>query len=66
MKKKTRGTIALVCGIICVLSEALILVLSLVFPADFGGETNVLSTILFLALGVYFCYLGIKMRKEDN
>ena len=66
MKKKTRGTIALVCGIICVLCEVLFIILNLVFKYDFDGRTNMLSNIILLALGIYLCYLGIKMRKKDN
>lgn len=66
MKKKTRGTITLVCGIICALCEVLFIILNLAFKYDFDGKTNMLSNIILLALGIYLCYLGIKMRKKDN
>ena len=66
MKKKTRGTITLVCGIICILCEVLFIILNLAFKYDFDGRTNMLSNIILLVLGIYLCYLGIKMRKQDN
>lgn len=66
MKKKTRGTVTLVCGIISVLCEVLFIILNLAFKYDFDGRTNMLSNIILLALGIYLCYLGIKMRKKDN
>ena len=66
MKKKTRGTVTLVCGIISVLCEVLFIMLNLAFKYDFDGRTNKLSNIILLALGIYLCYLGIKMRKKDN
>lgn len=66
MKKETRGTITLVCGIICVLCEALFIILNLAFKYDFDGRTNMLSNVFFLVLGLYLCYIGIKMRKKDN
>ncbi len=66
MKKETRGTITLVCGIICVLCEALFIILNLAFKYDFDGRTNMLSNVFFLVLGLYLCYIGIKMRKKDT
>lgn len=65
MKKKTRGTITLVCGIFCILCEVLFIMLNLVFKYDFDGRTNMLSSIFLLVLGIYLCYLGIKMRKNN-
>lgn len=51
MKKKTRGTVTLVYGIICVLCEVLLIILNLAFKYDFDGRTNMLSNIILLALG---------------
>lgn len=61
MKKKTRGTITLVCGAICVLCEVLFIILDLAFKYDFDGSTNMFSNIFLLAVGIYLCYLGIKV-----
>ena len=62
MKNKTRGTISLVCGIICVLCEVLFIILNLAFKYDFDGRNN----IALLILGIYLCYIGVKKRKEDQ
>lgn len=66
MKKKTRGTVTLVCGIICVLSAAALIVVRLGFGNDFEGRISIPMNLVWIALGIYFCYLGIKMRKKDN
>lgn len=66
MKKKTRGTISLVCGIICILCEVLFIILNLAFKYDFDGRTNIVSNIALLILGIYLCYNGVKKRKEDQ
>ena len=66
MKKKTIGTVTLVCGIICVLSAAALIVVRLGFGNDFEGRISIPMNLFWIALGIFFCYLGIKMRKKDN
>ena len=66
MKKKTRGTVTLVCGIICVLSAVALIAVRLGFGNDFEGRISIPMNLFWIALGIYFCYLGIKTRKKDN
>ena len=66
MKEKTRGTITLVCGIICVLSAAALIAVRLGLGNDFEGRISIPMNLVWIALGLYLCYLGIKMRKKDS
>lgn len=66
MKTKTKGTIILICGIIDVVCNAAFIVLNLVFKYNFDGSHNILSDSIFFAIGIYLCYLGVKMRKQDK
>ena len=54
MKKKTRGTVTLVCGIICVLSAAALIVVRLGFGNDFEGRISIPMNLFWIALGIYF------------
>lgn len=66
MKKKTRGTVTLVCGIICVLSAAALIAVRLGFGNDFEGRISIPMNLVWIALGIYLCYIGIKMRNDNK
>ena len=36
------------------------------FGNDFEGRISIPMNLFWIALGLYFCYLGIKRRKKDN
>lgn len=66
MKQKTRGTVTLVCGIVCIVSSVIVLVLRLALGEDLVGNGDILMSLVWIALGVYFCCLGRKMRKKED
>lgn len=66
MKQKRRGTIALICGIICIVSSIIVLALGLIFGNDLVGIKDILMCSVWIALGIYFCCRGIKMRKKED
>ena len=66
MKKRTRGIIAFILGVIGVLGNAALIVLNLAFKYDFDGRNNIITNAIILIIGVYLCYLGIKMIKKSN
>ena len=66
MKNKTRGTISLVCGIICVLCEVLFIILNLAFKYDFDGRNNIVSNIALLILGIYLCPIPVFANEPYN
>ena len=60
MKNKTRGTISLVCGIICVLCEVLFIILILT------EETTSYQILLCLYLESICVILELKREKKIN
>lgn len=66
MKQETKGTITFVCGIICLVSGVIALVLSLLLGAESQGSIDVIRNLSMIALGIYFIYLGRKMKKKEN
>ena len=66
MKQKTRGTVTLVCGIVCIVFSIIALVLRFALGEDLMGSKSILICLAWIALGIYFCYLGRKMKKEKD
>lgn len=66
MKKETKGTITFVCGIICVISAVIALVVSLMLGGESQGAYDVIQNLAVIALGIYFIYLGRKMKKKED
>lgn len=66
MNQKKRGTITLVCGIICLVSAVVLLILRLIFGENLVSDTETLLCPLWIVLGVYFCYLSRKMKKKND
>ena len=66
MKQKTRGTVTLVCGIVCIVFSIIALVLRFALGEDLMGSKSILICLAWIALGIYFCYLGRKMKKENG
>lgn len=66
MKQKRRGTVSLVCGIICIVFCIFSLALGLVFGEDLMEKQDMLMNLVWIAFGIYFCYIGIKMRKNGD
>ena len=66
MKKESKGTITFVCGIICLVYGVIALVLSLLLGAESQGSIDVIRNLSMIALGIYFIYLGRKMKKKEN
>lgn len=66
MNQKTRGTISLICGIVCIVFSIIILALRLVWGEELVGNENILMPPLWIALGVYFCYQGRKMKNKKD
>lgn len=66
MNNKTRGTAILVCGILGTLAAVLLIVLNLVFKYNFGGRNNIITSVIFLVLGIGFCFLGARTRKQQD
>lgn len=64
MSKKTRGTIALVCGVFALMISVVFGILGLVGMEMFGG--NMLCYLILIVVDVYLIYLGIKLRKTDE
>ena len=63
MNQKTKGTISLICGIVASLT---ILVLRFVLGEGLVGNKDILMCPVWIALGVYFCYSGRKMKKKKD
>lgn len=66
MKQETKGTITFVCGIICLVAGVIVLVLSLLLGDEPTGIYDVISNLAMIALGIYFIYLGRKMKKKAD
>ena len=66
MNQKTRGTVTLVCGIVCIVASLTILVLRFVLGEELVGNKDILMCPVWIALGVYFCYSGRKMKKKND
>ena len=66
MNQKTRGTVTLICGIVCIVASVIILVLRLVLGEELVGNKDILMCPFWIALGVYFCYLSRKIKKEKR
>lgn len=65
MSRKTRGTIILVCGMICLVGAGIMLAVRLLNGT--GMEISEISElVLSFVLGIYFCQLGVKKRKADK
>lgn len=66
MKIKTRGTIILICGIVSILFSALFIVLNLAFDIKVNESGGIVTDILFIIFGIYFCFLGVRIRNKDK
>ena len=66
MNQKTKGTISLICGIVCIVASLTILVLRFVLGEELVGNKDILMCPVWIALGVYFCYSGRKMKKKND
>lgn len=65
-ESEKRGTITPICGIICIVSSIIVLALQLILGEDLAEGNNILVYPLWIALGIYFCYLGRKMRNKKD
>lgn len=66
MKQMTRGMISIVCGIVCIVSSIIILAVRLIMGDSADSSMNIPMSLLWIALGCYFCYIGKNMRKADS
>ena len=66
MSQKTKGTVTFVCGIIMSVSGAIVLIIPLVLGVAFQDTYSSLMYLLWIALVIYLCYLGSKMRKNGS
>lgn len=66
MNQKTKGTISLICGIVCIVASLTILALRFVLGEELVGNKDILMCPVWIALGVYFCYSGRKMKKKND
>lgn len=66
MNQKTKGTISLICGIVCIVVSLTILALRFVLGEELVGNKDILMCPVWIALGVYFCYSGRKMKKKND
>ncbi len=66
MSQKTKGTVTFVCGIIMSVSGAIVLILQLGFGEAVQDTYSSLMYLVWIALGIYLCYLGRKMRKNGS
>lgn len=66
MKKETKGTIAFVCGIISLVCGVVVLVLSLLLGEGSQGFFDVTGNLAMIAMGIYFIYIGRKMKKKED
>ena len=65
MNPKTRGTVTLVCGIICIISTLILIVLRLATGEAYVENKDIVMGLIWGALGVYFCYQGWKAKKDS-
>lgn len=64
MNQKTKGTVLLVCGIVSIVSSIILLVLRLVLGEAFVENKDLFLCLVWIVLGVYFCYNGRKVKKD--
>lgn len=64
MNQKTKGTVMLVCGIVCLVSSMILIVLRCVTGEAFVENKDLFLCLVWIALGVYFCYNGRKVKKD--
>lgn len=64
MNQKTKGTVMLVCGIVCLVSSLILIVLRCVTGEAYVKNKDVFMCLVWIALGVYFCYQGWKAKKD--
>lgn len=53
----------LVCGIICIISTLILIVLRLATGEAYVENKDIFMGLIWGALGVYFCYQGWKAKK---
>lgn len=56
----------IICGIVCIVSGGIILVFRLGFDEVVLGSTDIPMSLTWFVVGIYFCYLGRKMRKKED
>ena len=54
----------LVCGIVSIVSSIILLVLRLVLGEAFVENKDLFLCLVWIVLGVYFCYQGWKSKKD--
>lgn len=54
----------LVCGIVCLVSSMILIVLRCVTGEAFVENKDLFLCLVWIALGVYFCYNGRKVKKD--
>lgn len=54
----------LVCGIVSIVSSIILLVLRLVLGEAFVENKDLFLCLVWIVLGVYFCYNGRKVKKD--
>ena len=66
MSQKKRGKITLACGIVCIVSSVVLLVLRLLYGGAVVGGKEIVLSVVWAALGTYFCWIGRKQQKSDK
>lgn len=65
MNQKTKGTVMLVCGIICLVSSIILIILRSVTGEEYVDNKEMFMCLVWIVLGIYFCYQGWKAKKRS-